>query len=148
MELSSSNIKKFSQRKTFLIFQEMELSYISGNENPERKILIFQETELFYISGNRNPKKLLIFQETETLKRLIFQEITFRVKKLKRFLYFGKRNFIDTSLKNLYFRRELAKPENQKFHIFCLSRENFSNKSAKRKKFLILSLTKEPNFLN
>ena len=36
MELSGSNIKKF---------------------------LIFQETELFYISGNVNPKKLLIFQE-------------------------------------------------------------------------------------
>ena len=48
MQLSSSNIKKFlifSQKKAFLIIREMELSYISGNGNPE-KILIFQEAEL------------------------------------------------------------------------------------------------------
>ena len=47
MELSSSNVKKFLiifQKKTFLIFQEMELFYILGNEYPEK---------LPYISGNR-----------------------------------------------------------------------------------------------
>ena len=33
--------------------------------------------------------------------------------------------------KLLYFRRKLPKPENQKFHIFCLLRENFSNISTK-----------------
>ena len=58
MELSGSNIKKFvifSQKKAFL-------------RNPE-KFLIFQETELSYISGNENPKK-------PTLKKLsIFWEL-------------------------------------------------------------------------
>ena len=39
MELSGSNIKK-----AFLIFQETELFYISGNGNPD---------ESLYISGNR-----------------------------------------------------------------------------------------------
>ena len=61
MELSSSKIIKC------LIFQEMELSssnikkflLFSGKE----AFLIFQETELSYISGSRNSKKLLIFQE-------------------------------------------------------------------------------------
>ena len=46
MELSSSNIKKFlifSQKKAFLIFQQMELSHISGNGNTEK---------IPYISGN------------------------------------------------------------------------------------------------
>ena len=46
----------------------MELSYISGNENPQR-FLIFQEVtekkvhleKMSYTSRNRSPKKLLIF---------------------------------------------------------------------------------------
>ena len=59
MELSGSNIKKFlifSQKKAFLIFWETKIL---------KKFVIFQETELSYISGNgnRNPKKLLIFLE-------------------------------------------------------------------------------------
>ena len=45
MELSSSNVKEF------LIF-----SYISGNENPQKKFHLFQETETL--------RKFLIFQET------------------------------------------------------------------------------------
>ena len=59
MELSGANIKKipiFSQKKTFLIFGEMELFYILGNGNP-KKFLIFQETEPFCISENENPEK-------------------------------------------------------------------------------------------
>ena len=46
MKLSSSNIKKiiiFSQKKAFLIFQETETP---------KKFFIFQEKELSYISGN------------------------------------------------------------------------------------------------
>ena len=54
---------------------------------------------------NLAPKKLLIFQVMELYSS--------KFKKL------------------LYFRRELPKPENQKFHIFCLLRENFSNISTK-----------------
>ena len=40
---------------------------------PQKKILIFQEMELSYISGNGSPKKLLIFQE-----------VTFRARKMKK----------------------------------------------------------------
>ena len=46
MELSSSSIKKFlifSQKKSFLMFQETETS---------KKFLMFQETKLSYISGS------------------------------------------------------------------------------------------------
>ena len=70
MELSSSNIKKFlifSQKKAFLIFREIELSYISGNGNTEK---------IPYISGNG------IFFYLRKL--LIFQEVTLRVRKVKR----------------------------------------------------------------
>ena len=59
MELSGSNIKKFlifSQKKAFLIFRETETP---------KKFLIFQEMELSYISRSGNPKKFLIFQEME-----------------------------------------------------------------------------------
>ena len=40
----------------------------------------------------------------------------------------------------LIFQEELAKRENQKFHIFCFLRENFSNISAKEKSFLYFPL--------
>ena len=38
MRLSGSNIK------TFLIFQETELSYISGNRNPEKRLPFLEVT--------------------------------------------------------------------------------------------------------
>ena len=47
-------ILTFSKKKVFLIFRKTETP---------KKFLIFQETELSYISGNRNFKKLLKFQE-------------------------------------------------------------------------------------
>ena len=53
VELSSSNIKKFlifSQKKAFLIFREMELSYKLGNGNPGKN---------HYISEKGNPGKIL-----------------------------------------------------------------------------------------
>ena len=65
MELSSSNIKKsivISQKKTFLIFRETEIP---------KKFLIFQEIKVSYISGNGNPRKLLIFQEVTFRPRKI-----------------------------------------------------------------------------
>ena len=46
MELSGSNIKKifiFSQKEAFFIFWEM---------NTPKKLFLFQEMELSYISGN------------------------------------------------------------------------------------------------
>ena len=57
MGLSGSSIEKvfvFSQKKAFLIFWEMETP---------KKFLIFQEIELSYISGNRNPKNFLYFRK-------------------------------------------------------------------------------------
>ena len=52
MELSSYNIKKFP------IFSSKEsFSYILENGNRPKKFLIFQETELYYISGNGSPLK-------------------------------------------------------------------------------------------
>ena len=38
----------------FLIFLEMEFSYVLRSRNPPKKILMFQETELFYIPGDGN----------------------------------------------------------------------------------------------
>ena len=56
----------FSQKKAFLIFQEMETS---------KKFFILEKKELLSIPGNGNPKKLFIFQEMELsiskLKRLL-----------------------------------------------------------------------------
>ena len=60
MELSSSKIKKF------LIYQEMELSYILGNGNPEKILYIFSKESFSYISGNGNPKKILYISGSRT----------------------------------------------------------------------------------
>ena len=45
----------FSQKKAVSIFQEMELSYISGNENLNNNKILFLETELSYISVSNFP---------------------------------------------------------------------------------------------
>ena len=61
MELYSSIIKKFlifSQKKVFLIFQEVELSHILGNTNPEKLSCIFLQKKKKN-SENRNPEKIL-----------------------------------------------------------------------------------------
>ena len=44
----------FSQKKALSIFQEIELSYISGNENL-KNFFLFLETELSYISVSNFP---------------------------------------------------------------------------------------------
>ena len=65
MELSGSRTKKFhilSQKKAFLIFREMELSYISGKEIL-KKLLIFLEVTFQAEktkNKNKNNKKTLI----------------------------------------------------------------------------------------
>ena len=66
MELYSSIIKKFlifSQKKVFLIFQEVELSHILGNTNPKSR------------------KNSLYFRKWFFLT---FKEVTFRVRKIKK----------------------------------------------------------------
>ena len=79
---------------------------------------MFQETEPSHISGNGKPRKLLILQE-----------VTFRARKMKKkkhseetsgiWKFPEMEKFLALSLKNfLYFRRKLAKPENQKWS-FC-----------------------------
>ena len=87
--------------------------------------------------------------EISSPKNKTFHEVTLRSQKIKKIhlkYFFGKYNFLAPSLKNfLYFRGELAKPENQKFliflfTIFCLLRENFSNISAKEKSLLYFPL--------
>ena len=103
MELSSSKIKKY------LIFQEKELS-----SSKIKKILIFPEMD----SGNGTFQRHIF---------LTFQEGTFRARKtkkniLKKFLKFLEielsSSYIFCKSSFLYFRRELAKPEKQKFLIF------------------------------
>ena len=83
--------------------------YLVHESETRKKFLLFQETELSYISGNRNPKKLFIFQE------VTFR--TWKNEKyplLKSFIYFCKWNFLAPSFKNFsYFRREFEKPGNE-----------------------------------
>ena len=55
MELSSSNFKKF------LIFSQKKACFIFPKTETPKKFFLFQETELSYISGNGNTKKLLVF---------------------------------------------------------------------------------------
>ena len=76
--------------------------------------------------GNGNPEKTSYIFSKESLSYIS-----------------GKWNFLTTSLKNfLYFRKELARPENQKKSILVFKHKR------KRKRFLILFLIKKQNFLN
>ena len=97
--------QKTETPKKFLIFQETELFHKSENGNPEK---------ISYISGNGNPEKLLIFQEVTFWARKIKNKST-----LKKLLIFGKMELSSSKLKKLlWFRKELTRPENQKFLIF------------------------------
>ena len=77
------------------IFSKESFHYISGNGNPPplpEKFLMFQEMELSYISGNRIPKKLFVLQKvtfrTQKIKTLKKTYIPPQKKKLnKTFLY-------------------------------------------------------------
>ena len=63
MELLGSNIKKFficSQKKTFLIFREMDIIYILGNRSPEK---------IPYSLGSRN---FFVFWRAKTLKKISY----------------------------------------------------------------------------
>ena len=76
MELSGSSIKKFlifSQKKSFLIFQEME--------TPKKNSYIFFKESFSCISENGNPEKI------PDVSDLIFQEVTFSARKIKRTHY-------------------------------------------------------------
>ena len=82
MEISSLNIKKINQRKSFLMFPEME-SYTS-HPNPKKlkkftrkKLLIFPEMKL----SSSNIKEILIFSQKKVF--LIFpktETCTFQAK--------------------------------------------------------------------
>ena len=84
-------------------------NFLAFPKNPEK---------IPYISGNGNPKK------TCNTSRINFTSSKNEKNSfLNSFLYFGKWNFLATSLKNfLYFRKELTKPRKQ---IRNLLRRNF-----------------------
>ena len=77
MELSSSNIK------SFLYFLKRRLFLYFGKWN----FFIFQETELFYILGNGNPKNIPYIPGNGNRKKLLFQEVTFLSRKMKKTHY-------------------------------------------------------------
>ena len=64
----------FSQKKTFLIFQEMELFYVLRNRKPEKMSYILSKESFYFI-----------FHETETPKKIRY------ISGNRYFLYFRKR---------------------------------------------------------
>ena len=116
----------FSQKKTFLIFQEMELFYVLRNRKPEKMSFIFSKESFYFISWNRNPpKKFNIFQETDIFyfsgngkseKRLIIQEVTFWAWKLKHFYTFPYKKEKLSKLK--YFLIVIIKHFSSFYNIF------------------------------
>ena len=120
MKLPSSSIKKiliFSQKKAFLVFfQKKTVLIFPGTElpssskekrnhflyfpkwnaellrpSPKTKRNPLRENLLYF--RKRKPLKILIFQQTETLKKLlIFQEVTYKTRKNKK--KFAVRKFL------------------------------------------------------
>ena len=85
MELSSSNMKKFlkfSQSKAFLIFPETK---IRENFWYSEKFLIFPRKNAFLMfQETKTPRSFLYFRKR---KFLIFQEVTFRYRKIETVSY-------------------------------------------------------------
>ena len=115
IKVSGSNIKKvviFSQKGAFLIFKETETL---------KKLFAFQKCELSYILGNGNLKKLLLFQE-----------VTFQARKMRK-THFEK-SFIFPEMKLssqkhkklLTFQEELPKPQKPKLKSY-LAKGNLLN---------------------
>ena len=150
MALLLRNFLYFLKRKLCLYFGKWNFLIFQKTETP-KKFLIFQETELFhksengnpekisYISGNGNPEKLLIFQEvtfwarkikkkSPLKKLLIFGKMELSSSKLKKLLWF--RNLQDLKIKNfLYFSKKVPLHFGITFDLVCW--ENFLKTSAK-----------------
>ena len=98
----------FSKRKLFLYSRERNflalvkkkeiIFYISRNGTlhfsaQALKLKEIHSGKIYCTSGNGNPLKILIFQQTETLKKLlIFQEVTYKTRKNKK--KFAVRKFL------------------------------------------------------
>ena len=150
MAILLRNFLYFLKRKLFLYFGKWNFLIFQKTETP-KKFLIFQETELFhksengnpekisYISGNRNPEKLLIFQEvtfwarkikkkSPLKKLLIFGKMELSSSKLKKLLWF--RNLQDLKIKNfLYFSKKVPLHFGITVDLVCW--ENFLKTNAK-----------------
>ena len=150
MAILLRNFLYFLKRKVFLYFGKWNFLIFQKTETP-KKFLIFQETELFhksengnpekisYISGNGNPEKLLIFQEvtfwarkikkkSPLKKLLIFGKMELSSSKLKKLLWF--RNLQDLKIKNfLYFSKKVPLHFGITVDLVCW--ENFLKTNAK-----------------
>ena len=85
----------FQAQKTKKIHPE-EISYTSGNGNPDKVSYIFSKENFSYISENRNPEKILYVSGNGTFlcfrKLFIFLEAIFRDQEVKKPLIFQEVN--------------------------------------------------------
>ena len=125
--IKAQKIKKNSPWENFLYFLyflKRKLFYILGNGNPEKGSYISSKESFSYIPGNGNPKKILLFQE-----------VSFRDRKMKK-----------PTLKNLLIFQEIELSNLILKKLSCISEKNIQ--SPKSKKFIVLSLIKKQNFLS
>ena len=128
MELSSSNI---SQKKAFLIFRGMKLYYILGNGNLEK---------IHYFSRNGNPEKSSLY-----FRREVQGSKNEKDPHLKCFLYFWKRNFLASILKNFVIFQEItctAWKSKTSYFLFA-EIELFKHKCKRKIFFFLLFLIKQ-----
>ena len=130
MELSSSNIKKiiiFLKIKLFLYFWKWnpalkyihpeKISYLSGNGNSEKIPYIFSKESCFFISENGEPEKNPHISGKRNPKKNSGSNIPSSKNEKT---HPEKNSCVSGNGTFLYFRRFLAKPENQKFLYFFL----------------------------
>ena len=79
-----------------------------------KKLFIFQETELFYISGKENPEKFLLFQGTSYISGSNFPSSKNNKNLLLKSFFISGNGISSPKFKKiLTFQEELLKPENQ-----------------------------------
>ena len=103
--------KKTRSEKISYIFSKESFSYISGNGTlhfsaQARKIKEIHPRKISYTSGNGSPKKFRVFSQKKAV--LMFREVTFRARKmkktaLKKLFMFQEIKFFNPKLKKLVF---------------------------------------------
>ena len=77
-----------SKPKKYKIIHPEKISYTSGNGNPEKNSCVFSKESCSYVSGKGNPEKCFYILGNGTFlyfrKLLMFQELTFRARKMKK----------------------------------------------------------------
>ena len=111
----------FFRKKPFLLFQEMKLSYILGKGNTEKIPYILENGIFLYFRKRKHRENSLYFRKRNFL---IFHEVTFRARKIKK-----------PTLKNFLIFREMELSRFKLKKILIFQHGNYFSWSEENNRF-------------